>query len=140
MRKQYKIPYHIKEYIKNELYQYWENKKTLEELEKDILDESSPPADGQPRGNNIGNPTERKAINIISLKSTRSILTAEKKLRYIERAFNRMLPEEMKIVELIFREGQNQIYTQMKNGISKDVYYNTMNKMIYITAQEFGEI
>lgn len=140
MRKQYKIPYHIKEYVKNELYQYWDNKETLEKLEQDILDESPPPADGQPKGNSTGNPTERKAINIINLKSTKSILTAEKKLRGIERAFNRMLPEEMEVVKAIFKEGQNQIYAQMKNGISKDVYYNTMNKIIYITAQEFGEI
>lgn len=140
MRKQYKIPYHIKEYVKNELYQYWDNKETLKKLEQDILDESPPPADGQPRGNSVGNSTERKAINIINLKSTKSILTAEKKLRGIERAFKRMLPEEMEVVKAIFKEGQNQIYAQMRNGISKDVYYNTMNKIIYITAQEFGEI
>ena len=34
MRKQYKIPYHIREYVKNELYQYWDNCKDLEELQK----------------------------------------------------------------------------------------------------------
>ena len=26
------------------------------------------------------------------------------------------------------------------NNISKDTYYNTMNKVIYLTAKEFGEI
>ena len=140
MRKQYKIPYHIREYVKNELYQYWDNCKDLEELQKEIIDESAPPPDGQPRGNKIGNPTERKAIRISELRSTKNILTAEKKIRCIERVFNRLIPEEIELVELIFKEGKRQIYTQMNNGISKDTYYNTMNKVIWLTAKEFGEI
>ena len=140
MRKQYKIPYHIKEYIKNELYQYWDNCKDLEELKQDIIDESPPPADGQPKGNGTGKPTERKVIKISELMSTKRILTAEKKIRGIERAFARLAKEEMEVVELIFKEGKSQIYAQMNNGISKDTYYNTMNKIIYITAIEFGEI
>ena len=140
MRKQYKIPYHIREYIKNELYQYWDNCKDLEELKQDIIDESPLPADGQPKGNGTGKPTERKAIKISELMSTKRLLTAEKKIRGIERAFTRLAKEEMEVVELIFKEGKSQIYTQMNNGISKDTYYNTMNKIIYITAIEFGEI
>ena len=140
MRKQYKIPYHIREYVKNELYQYWDNCKDLEELQKEIIDESAPTPDGQPRGNKIGNPTERKAIRISELRSTKNILTAEKKIRCIERVFNRLIPEEIELVELIFKEGKSQIYTQMNNGISKDTYYNTMNKVIWLTAKEFGEI
>ena len=140
MRKQYKIPYHIREYIKNELYQYWDNCKELEEIKQDIIDESPLPADGQPKGNGTGNPTEKKAVRITELMSTKRILTAEKKMRGIERAFARLAKEEMEVVELIFKEGKSQIYTQMNNGISKDTYYNTMNKIIYITAIEFGEI
>ena len=140
MRKQYKIPYKTREYIKNELYQYWDNYKEFKELEKDILEESAPPPDGQPRGNSTGNPTERKAIKIIKETSTRRMITIEKKLRSIERVFERLIPEEMEVVELIFKEGKNQIYTEMNNGISKDTYYNIMNKTIYMTAKEYGEI
>lgn len=140
MRKQYKIPYKTREYIKNELYQYWDNCKEFKELEKSIIEESAPPADGQPKGNTTGNPTERKAIKIINETSTRRMITIEKKLRAIERVFDRLVPEEMEVVELIFKEGKNQIYTEMNNNISKDTYYNTMNKAIYLTAKEFGEI
>lgn len=140
MRKQYKIPFYKKEYVKNELYQYWDNKELLSELESEILDKGPAPADGQPRGNTAGNPTERKAIKITELKSTKNILIAEKKIRSIERAFNKLVPEEMELVKLIFKEGRSQIYTQMNNNISKDQYYNTMNKIIYITAKELGEI
>lgn len=140
MRKQYKIPYKTREYVKNELYQYWDNCKELEELDKDIIDESAEPADGQPRGNNTGNPTERKAVKIIETTSTRRMIAIEKKIRAIEAGFRRLLPEEMEVVELIFREGKSQIYAEMNNNISKDTYYNTMNKVIFITAKEMGEI
>ena len=68
------------------------------------------------------------------------MITIEKKLRSIERVFERLIPEEMEVVELIFKEGKNQIYTEMNNGISKDTYYNIMNKTIYMTAKEYGEI
>lgn len=140
MRKEYRVPYRKKEFIKNELYQYWDNKKEFEELEEDIIDESPPPADGQPKGNATGKPTENKTIKIINKTSTRRLLTIESRIRAIERAFKMLVPEEMEVVELIFKEGKSQIYTEMNNNISKDTYYNTMNKTIWLVAVEFGEI
>ena len=140
MRKEYRIPYRKKEFIKNELYQYWDNKKEYEELEGNIIDSSPPPADGQPKGNGTGNPTESKAIKIINKTSTRRLLTIEYRIRAIERAFTMLVPDEMQVVELIFKEGKSQIYTEMNNNITKDTYYNTMNKIIWLVANEFGEI
>ena len=127
MRKQYKIPNYIREYIKNELYQYWDNCKELEEIRQDIMDESPSPIDGQPKGSGIGKPTEKKAIKITEQMSTKRILKAEKNMQGIKRAFARLAKEEMEVVELIFKEGKSQIYAQMNYGISKDTYYNTMN-------------
>lgn len=140
MRKQYKVPYHIREYVKKELYHYWDNSKELEELEADIIDESPAPPDGQPRGTGTGNPTERKAIKINERMSTKRMIKIEKNIAAIERAFKRLPDEEMKVVELIFKKGQSQIYTEVNNNVSKDTYYNIMNKTIYITAIEMGEI
>lgn len=140
MRKQYKVPYHIREYVKKELYQYWDNSKELEELEADIIDKSPAPPDGQPRGNETGNPTERKAIKINEKMSTKRMIKIGKNIAAIERAFKRLPDEEMEIVELIFKKGQSQIYTEVNNNVSKDTYYNVMNKTIYITAIEMGEI
>lgn len=140
MRKQYKVPYHIREYVKKELYQYWDNKKDLEELEADIIDESPEPADGQPKGNGVGKPTERKAIKIYEKTGTKRLIKIEKNINAIEKAFKRLPEEEMEIVELIFQKGQSQIYTETHNNISKDTYYNVMNKTIWITAIEMGEI
>lgn len=138
MRKEYRVPYRKKEYVKNEIYQYWDNKKLLKEIEAQILDESPMPPDGQPKGNATGNPTERKALKII--ESTRRLLLIESRLKSIERVFSMLEKEEMEVVELIFKEGRSQIYTEMNNNISKDTYYNIMNKTIWLVARELGEI
>ena len=137
MRKDYTVPYHVKRYIRDELYHYQDNKELLERLRNGIIEESPQPADGQPRGNQTSNPTESKAIR---LTSTRSLLIAEKKIQQIDRARNRLVEEEKEIVDIIFNKGHSQIYAQMHDNISKDSYYNVMNKMIYYTAVEYGEI
>lgn len=139
-RANYKIPNYKKDYIKNELYHYWDNKIDFENLDKSIIEKSPPPADGQPRGSGIGNPTQQKAEQLANLRSSKSILLLERKLKAIEKVFSRLSKEEYEIVELIFKKGQSQIYTQMHNYINKDTYYNTYNKVIYLTAVEFGEI
>lgn len=140
MRKQYKIPKRIKDYVKGELYNYWDNREQYDEMEKDIIDESPEPSDGQPKGNGVGKPTENKAIRIINKTSTRRLLTIESRLKAIEKVFDRLIDEDMEVVKLIFKEGKSQIYTEMHNNISKDTYYNVMNKTIWLVAKELGEI
>lgn len=136
-RVNYKVPKDIRKKIIDELYQYWDNQKELLELQQDILDESPNPPDGQPKGNKKTNPTEQKTIK---LRTTRSILVIERKLRYIERAVKRLNKEEAEIFEIIFKKRCNQKQAEVYEYISKDSYYNTYNKIIYYTAVEFGEI
>lgn len=133
----YKVPRWVKKKIENELYQYWDNKKELEEMQKDIIESSPEPPDGQPKGNSTSNPTEQKAIK---LRTTRSILAIERKLKYIENAVARLNEEEKRIFEIIFKERHNQKMAETYKYISKDTYYNTYNKIIYYTAVEYGEI
>ena len=40
-------------------------------------------------------------------------------------------------VKKIFFEHHSQIYAEVNDNITKDMYYNIMNKMIYLTALEF---
>ena len=133
----YKVPRWVKKKMENELYQYWDNKKELEEMQRDIIDSSPEPPDGQPKGNSTSNPTEQKAIK---LRTTRSILAIERKLKYIENAVARLNEEEKRIFEIIFKERHNQKMAEAYKYISKDTYYNTYNKIIYYTAVEYGEI
>ena len=136
-RVNYKVPRWVKKKIENELYQYWDNKKELEEMQRDIIDSSPEPPDGQPRGNSTSNTTEQKAIK---LRTSRSILAVERRLKYIENAIARLNEDEQKIFEIIFKERHNQKMAETYKYISKDSYYNTYNKIIYFTAVEFGDI
>lgn len=137
MRVDYKVPKWTKEYIKNELYQYWDNQKKLAETRQDIIDSSPEPVDGQPKGNGTSNSTEQKAIK---LRTTRSIIETERRLQYIENATKRLNEDEKKIFEIIFKERHNQKMAETYKYISKDSYYNTYNKIIYLTAVEYGYI
>lgn len=136
-RVNYKVPKWVKKKIENELYHYWDNKKELEEMQRDIIESSPEPPDGQPRGNSVSNTTEQKAIK---LRTSRSILAVERRLKYIENAIARLNEDEQKIFEIIFKERHNQKMAETYKYISKDSYYNTYNKIIYFTAVEFGDI
>lgn len=136
-RVNYKVPRWVKKKIENELYQYWDNKKELEEMQRDIIESSPEPPDGQPRGNSVSNTTEQKAIK---LRTSRSILAVERRLKYIENAIARLNEDEQKIFEIIFKERHNQKMAETYKYISSDTYYNVYRKIIYYTAVEFGDI
>lgn len=136
-RVNYKVPRHIKKKIENELYQYWDNKRELEEMQQDIIDSSPEPPDGQPKGNNTSNTTEQKAIK---LRTSRTILILTRRLEYIEKAIKRLNEDEKKVFEIIFKERHNQKMAETYKYISSDTYYNVYRKIIYYTAVEFGEI
>lgn len=136
-RSNYKVPRWVKKRMENELYQYWDNKKELEEMQREIIDSSPEPLDGQPRGNGTSNPTEQKAIK---LRTARSILIVERKLKYVENAIARLNEDEKEIFEIIFKEKHNQRMAETYKYISSDTYYNVYRKIIYYTALEFGEI
>lgn len=132
----YQVPRWVKQSVKNELYQYWKNEELLEGLKKDII-ESSIKNDGQPRGNMTSNTTEQKAIKIIS---NRRIIETEKRINYIKEAVKKLNEEEKEVFEIIFREGYNQRLAETQKYISKHTYYNTIDKIVYFTALEFGYI
>ena len=136
-RVNYKVPRWVKKKIENELYQYWDNKKELEEMQRDIIESSPEPPDGQPRGNSTSNTTEQKAIK---LRTSRSILAVERRLKYIENAIARLNEDEKKIFEVIFKERCSQKIAETYKYISSDTYYNVYRKIIYFTAVEFGDI
>lgn len=141
MRAEYKMPRGTKRRIQNELYLYWKNKRDLEELEQDIIEESSvrPEVSSIPT-NVTGNPTQSKALKLASKMSTRAIIIARRRIEYIENAIKRLSEEDREIFELIFKEGYSQKVAYTIKGISKDTYYNVLNKIIYLVAIEFGEI
>jgi len=109
----YKLDKHIKKYITAELYNYEENKKKIIKFVADKNDKSI---------------------------TTRGILIATEKVKNIERALDQFNEQEKRDIEKIFFKGHSQIYAEMNDGISKDMYYHLKDKMIYLTAQEYGQI
>ena len=106
---------HIKIYVTKELNDYQKNKLKVQAL----LQEAS---------------------TAKSLISTKSILIATQRIHKIETVFNRLHDEDKKAVELIFFKQHSQIYAQVNDNITKDMYYNAKNKMLYLTALEFDLI
>lgn len=72
--------------------------------------------------------------------STRTLLLIIQRLDKIEKVFNKLSKEDKEAVKKIFFEKHNQVYAEMNDGITKDMYYNIKNKMIYYTAIEFDLI
>ena len=132
----YKVPYHVKKQIENELYHYWENIKEFKELEDDIL-EALASSDGQPRSNTTSDTTAQKALK---LTSTRTILALKRRLLYIESAIKRLNPEEKEVFEIIFKDRYNQKLAETYKNITSSIYYTVYRKIIYLTALEFGLI
>ena len=136
MKMNYKISYQIKKRVKEELYMYWDNVKKLEELKMEIIESSPGPADGQPKGNGTGNPTESKSIRMMT---SRAILVVAEKIHYIQNAIDRLNEEEKEIFEIIFKKRLSQKAAETYEYITKAQYYNLYNKIIYLAAIELGE-
>lgn len=82
----------------------------------------------------------KKIIKKLENKSTRSILLSIQRLNKIEKVYNKLSPEDKDAVKKIFFKKHNQVYAEMNDNITKDMYYNVKNKMIYLTAIEFDLI
>lgn len=115
MRKNYKIKYHLRNYIKQELYDFNQNKKILNDLQKKISSTNS-------------------------MVNSKTILILAKKVNNIERVYEKLTKEEQELFDIIFLKGCNQLYAKTYYNVTKDMYYNAMNKIIYLTAKEYEQI
>lgn len=106
MKNKYKIPWHVRQYVKKELMDYKSNKKLLSKL----------------NGN------------------TRELLLISSRLKQIENVLERLNKEDREAAEIIFFEKYTQAGAEIYKGITKNIYYYTMNKVIYLTAVEMDLI
>ena len=136
MRKDYKLPAWVKSNVMNELYHYWDNVKLLEELKEEILEASPTPPDGMPRGNQRGKPTESKVMKL----NSRAILVTANKIMQIENVIKMLNSNEKDIFEIIFKERINEIDALKEKKVTKDMYYETKRKIVWLVAFEMGYI
>lgn len=111
--KNYRLPKEIKKRMERELRQYYDNKNKLEYLKIQFANEK---------------------IN------TRTLLYLEERLLYVENVYKRLKPFEKEIYDLIFREKCDVLYCETHKHITKNTYYNILNKSILYLAEEWGEI
>lgn len=113
----YKLKRHLRNYIKQELYDFNRNKQILKDLQRSLINESA-------------NPTI----------TSKTLLIISKKINSIERVYNSLNEEEQEMFNIIFSKGCNQQYARTYYNVTKDMYYNAMNKIIYLTAKEYEQI
>ena len=106
----YKVPAHIKKYVKVELYNYNKTKKLI------------------------------KTMQNLELVPTHSLLIAERKIAQIDTVLARLNEEQRKTAEVIFFKHYSQTKAELEEYISYDVYYWTMNKVIFMVAEEMDLI
>lgn len=106
MKNKYKIPWHVRQYVKRELMDYRKNKKLLASYKG----------------------------------STRGLLLAEKRISQIEKVVNGLNKEDADAAEIIFFDQYTQAGAEVAHGLTKAMYYNTMNKVIYLAALEMDLI
>lgn len=114
MRKNYKLKYHLRNYIKQELYDFNKNKQILKDIQKNI--------------------TNNTTLN------SNTLLILTKKITSIEKVYNGLNTSEKELFNIIFCKGCNQLYAKTYYNVTKDMYYNAMNKIIYLTAKAYEQI
>ena len=68
--------------------------------------------------------------------STRGLILANKRLEQIDNVLKALNKEDREAAELIFFEKYTPTVAEIEKGISRRIYYNAMNKVIYLTAVE----
>ena len=112
-----KLSKESKKFYERELRQYWDNKNKL----------------------NSFFIKEEKALKD-DLISSRTIIYLKNRIDYIENVINRLTPFEKELFVMIFKRNYNWLYCKTQKNIDKNTYYNTQNKIIYMLAEEFGEV
>jgi hypothetical protein len=117
MIKKYKLKYHLRQYIKQELYDFNRNKQILKDIQKNI-----------------------QSLECSNTVNSKTLLILQKKIIAIEKVYQSLNEDEKKLFNIIFEKGCNQLYAKTYYNITKDMYYNAMNKIIYLTAKEYEQI
>lgn len=127
----------VYKYIDYELQHYEESKKKLEQLRLDIIESSPAPADGQPKGNITGNPTEQKALK---LTSSVALLKIENTVNAIGRVYGQLSQEHKVFFDWNYKRNVGIVRTCQEIGIAEPTYYRWRDKIVYLVGEEMGLI
>lgn len=130
-----KIDKKVYKYIDYELQHYEDSKRELEHLRNEILEKGTTPADGQPRGNTVGNPTEQKAMKLVS---STALLKIERNLKAIDRVYTKLSEEYRNFFEYNYIKQVGIVKVCQEVGIEERTYYRWKDNIIYNVGMEMG--
>lgn len=113
MKNRYKTPPHVRAYVLRQLENYKADKKLIKNSEKLF-----------------------KEYEI----DTRDLILAVKRVKQIDRVFNRLDETDREAATLIFIDEYSQQGAEIAKGLSKSAYYRLLDKIIYLTAREMEYI
>ena len=125
----------VYKYIDYELQHYEENKKELERLRNEILEASPTPADGQPRGNTTSNPTEQKAMKLVS---SIALLKIESTIKAIDRVYNQLNEDYKVFFDWNYKKSAGIVRTCQESNISENTYHRWRDNIVYSVGREMG--
>lgn len=79
--------------------------------------------------------TNRKILDRLE-GNTKALLLAERRLKQIDKVLDSLNEEDRETAEIIFFEQYTQAGAEMAKNVTKAMYYNCMNKVIYLVAKE----
>lgn len=128
----------IENFIEGELYAYHDNLKEIQLRREEIIEGSPGPPDGMPRGNATSNPTESKAMRLMS---SRAILCVEKRLEAIKKVLDRYEDNEAmkKLIDLrYFKRSHTPFGVMGELHISQKTFYRWRRELLQEIASELG--
>lgn len=67
---------------------------------------------------------------------TKGLILASRRIAQIEAVLQKLNEEDRQAADIIFIQQYGQIGAEVAKGLSKNAYYNAMNKVIYLVAVE----
>lgn len=128
-------------YIENELFYYWETKREIESLRKEILYQhrsSSASGDGGGRSGGPSDPTARIAIELMT---NTKLERMEKIVQCIESVVSRLQPEKRQLVQIIYWDRPRILTWQgaaIKLHITKRTAYRWKKEIVQAIAERGG--
>lgn len=123
-------------FVQRELYRYEAYKKELILCREEILEGSPSPPDGQPKGNQTGNPTEQKALKLVS--GVR-IINLERTIAAISNTLSMIDDKGREVFREIYVNGRHDNEKIcMDLCISLTGFKDRKHQIIYLTAENLG--
>ena len=128
----------VKKYLERELKDYKYNKKKINELRLDIIEESPKVDLGVPSSPNRG--SEGQTNKVHRLMTNTIIRRLEDMCYHIEKVLNELDDNKYEFYTRCFEKRQSKVKICMEMPIAEKTYYRYKDKIVYSLAEELGFI